>query len=287
MKIYSILGNEQKLDGGAMFGNVPKAMWSKWWPADELNRIHLTTRCLLLEMPDKLVLFETGIGSFFSPLMKDRFGVYPDDHVLLRSLKAAGKNPEDITDIVVSHLHFDHVGGILNSYVEGAPLSLAFPRANIYVGEKAYERALKPHPRDRASFIEGLCPLLEQSGRLKVIRHENDRPLGPCVSFRFSQGHTPGLTLSTIHGKNDKITFVSDLIPGAPWVHAVITMGYDRYPELLIEEKQKLLDETVLGNDYLFFTHDPEVAMAKIKKDAKGKFECHSTLKEIHGWELF
>ncbi len=156
MQLWSINGNSQKLDGGAMFGNAPKAMWSRWIAPDELNRIPLACRCLLIkDLDGRNVLFETGIGAFFEPSLRERYGVVESHHVLLESLAAAGVSHEDIDVVVLSHLHFDHAGGLLAAWEEGKTPQLLFPNARFLVGASHWQRALKPHPRDRASFIPG------------------------------------------------------------------------------------------------------------------------------------
>jgi len=165
MKLWSILGNSQRLDGGAMFGNVPRAMWSKWIAPDDQHRIPLACRALLAQgVNGKIVLFETGIGAFFDPKLRERYGVVEDRHVLLESLAKAGFGHEDIDAVVLSHLHFDHAGGLLSAWRENEPPSLLFPNARYFVGEDAWQRATHPHPRDRASFIPELAGLLEASG---------------------------------------------------------------------------------------------------------------------------
>lgn len=276
MKLHSIEGNSQKLDGGAMFGNAPKAMWSKWIEADDQNRIPLACRCLLAtDLDGRNVLFETGIGAFFEPKLRERYGVVEEHHVLLDSLKAVGLTHEDIDVVVLSHLHFDHVGGLLATWEENAPLRLLFPKAKYLVGAQHWERATHPHPHDRASFIPGVAELLEQSGRLeKVVEGEHSRALGKAVRFHYSQGHTPGLMLSEIVGPHGKegVVYCADLIPGTPWVHLPVTMGYDRAPEMLIDEKRAFLDDKLARGVRLFFTHDHATAMASPRRDERGRY---------------
>lgn len=273
MQLLSIEGNTQRLDGGAMFGNCPRPVWEKWAPPDERNRITLACRALLVKEPGRNVLLEAGIGAFFEPKLRERFGVQEDRHVLVESLAKAGLAPEDVDVIVLSHLHFDHAGGLLTAWKEGEPLRLAFPKASYVVGQRAWERAKAPHARDRASFIPELQGLLEATGRLEVVSGERSKTLGDAYSFTISEGHTPGLMLTRVEGWSEgPVTFLGDLVPGVPWVHLPITMGYDRFPELLIDEKKALLDRIVAENGWAFFTHDPNVAVARVERDAKGKY---------------
>jgi glyoxylase-like metal-dependent hydrolase (beta-lactamase superfamily II) len=284
MELVSIEGNTQRLDGGAMFGNCPRPVWEKWAPPDDRHRITLACRALLVRepaaggKPARNVLLETGIGAFFEPKMRERFGVQEDRHVLIASLAQAGLKPEDIDVIVLSHLHFDHAGGLLTAFEEGKPLQLAFPNAAYVVSDRAWARANEPHARDRASFIPELQGLLEGTRRLEVVKSDGglagkSRTLGDAYSFTISEGHTPGLMLTRVEGwREGPVTFLGDLVPGVPWVHLPITMGYDRYPELLIDEKKALLDRIVSENGWAFFTHDPSVAAARVERDAKGKY---------------
>lgn len=287
MKLWSLLGNSQKLDGGAMFGNVPRAMWDRWIEPDAENRIPLACRCLLVEdLHGKTVLFETGIGAFFEPRMRERFGVVEDRHVLLDSLAAAGFSHEDIDAVVISHLHFDHAGGLLSAWQEGEPPRLLFPNATYLVGEECWQRALNPHPRDRASFIAELQPLLEASGRLERVQGSRSPTLGMQVRFTYSNGHTPGLMLAEILPNADGeggIVFCADLIPGRPWVHLPVTMGYDRFPELLIDEKRAFLEDKLERKVRLFFTHDAGCASARVARDAKGRYSTLDEQVELSG----
>ncbi len=272
MDILSLEGNTQMLDGGALFGNAPKAMWESWVSVDNLNRIHLACRSLLIKNKEgKNILFEAGIGAFFEQKLKDRYGVIEKEHILLKSLNQYGLTHEDIHAVILSHLHFDHAGGILSAFGEGKA-KLLFPNANFYVGKEHWKRALNPHSRDRASFIPELNHLLEKSNRLILIDNDGKCDLSPFITFRFSNGHTPGLMLSEIHLDDGPLVFASDLIPGYAWMHVPITMGYDRFPELLIDEKKMLLEDLIIKNGKLFFTHDIKHPFGKIKRDEKGKF---------------
>lgn len=280
MKLWSLLGNSQKLDGGAMFGNAPRAVWERWIAPDDHNRIPLACRALLASPLDgKTVLFETGIGAFFEPKLRERYGVVEDRHVLLDALAEAGFDHADIDVVVLSHLHFDHAGGLLAPWREGAAPELLFPNATFVVSRGGWERALHPHPRDRASFIPELPALLEASGRLELVDGPHCAALGDTVRFHYSDGHTPGLMLAEIVGPervdgaaHGGVVFCADLIPGRPWVHVPITMGYDRNPEQLIDEKRAFLDDKLARNVHLFFTHDPDCALAQVVRDDKGRY---------------
>jgi glyoxylase-like metal-dependent hydrolase (beta-lactamase superfamily II) len=294
MKLWSLIGNSQKLDGGAMFGNAPRAMWEKWLPPDEFNRVPLACRALLASpLAGKTVLFETGIGAFFSPALRERFGVVEARHVLLESLAEAGFRHEDVDVVVLSHLHFDHAGGLLAPWQEGAPPRLLFPNATFVVGRAHWQRACHPHPRDRASFIAELPALLEASGRLELVDGPHTPALGEHVRFHFSDGHTPGLMLAEIVGPervdgeaHGGVVFCADLIPGRPWVHVPITMGYDRNAELLIDEKQAFLADKLARNVHLFFTHDPGCALARVVRDDKGRYRTDHELAGLHARPL-
>lgn len=271
-RLYSIEGNTQKLDGGAMFGNAPKALWERWAAADDRNRIDLACRALLVREPGRDILLETGIGAFFEPQLKDRYGVQEERHVLLDNLEGLGISHEDIDVVVLSHLHFDHAGGLLTAWEPKQAHELLFPNATYVVGRDAWERALRPHPRDKASFIPELHTLLQASGRLEIVDGDTSRALGPDYRLHFSHGHTPGLMLTEVPGSMGPVVYGGDLVPGRAWVHRSITMGYDRFPELLIDEKVTLLDDLVDRNGHLFFTHDPACAMARITRDERGRY---------------
>lgn len=284
IRMWSLLGNSQRLDGGAMFGNAPKALWTRWAKPDDENRIPLACRALLVqESTGRTVLFEAGIGAFFPPELRARFGVVEDRHVLLDSLDRAGFAPDEIDVVVLSHLHFDHAGGLLTPWSEGGTPELVFPEARYVVGEEAWQRAIAPHARDRASFIPELQPLLEATGRLERVVGPASKTLGEGYRLHISHGHTPGLMLVEIPGRHGPIVFAGDLIPGRPWVHLPITMGYDRYPELLIDEKEALLTDLHARGGRLFYTHDPDVALSGIDRDSRGRFHATDDVDRLAG----
>jgi glyoxylase-like metal-dependent hydrolase (beta-lactamase superfamily II) len=240
------------------------------------------------------VLFETGIGAFFEPKLRERYGVVEERHVLLESLREAGFGHEDVDVVVLSHLHFDHAGGLLAQWRDGAAPELLFPNATFLVSAASWDRARDPHPRDRASFIPELPGLLEASGRLELVDGAAQRRRSArAVRFHYSDGHTPGLMLSEIVGPecvdgepHGGVVFCADLIPGRPWVHVPITMGYDRSPELLIDEKRAFLDDKLRRNVHLFFTHDPQVALAQVVRDEKGRYGTTHEVPELHARAL-
>ncbi len=288
--VSAIEGNRQLLDGGAMFGNAPRPVWEKWIAPDSLGRIPLACRAMLIEFDNKKVLCEAGIGAFFEPKLADRFGVQsPDRHLLLENLARLKIKPEDIDYVILSHLHFDHAGGLLPTYKElhGGRKELVFPKAKFIVGEKAWARALSPHSRDRASFVPELNELLKDSGRLIV--HPKDK-LPPEIAQRFefieSEGHTPGQMHTLFKGDKQKVFFCGDLIPGRPWVHLPITMGYDRFPEMLIDEKAAVYQRAEKEQWLLFFTHDPTAAAAQIKSATSGRFEPVQVQEDLTRFEV-
>jgi len=290
VKITAIEGNRQLLDGGAMFGNAPRPVWEKWIVPDQLGRIPLACRAMLLEIGSKKVLCETGIGAFFEPKMAERFGVEnPTRHKLRDSLAELNIKEQDIDLVILSHLHFDHAGGLLPTFAEAqaGKKDLLFPNAKYVVGREAWNRALKPHSRDKASFIPGLTEQLLASKRLIIVEGERHPEVLPDhLKFFISNGHTPGQMLTICQGDSSSVVFAGDLIPGMPWVHLPITMGYDRYPELLIDEKAKLYEDVDADNWWVFYTHDPRHVMSQVHANEKGRFEPQQAMDQVTHFKL-
>jgi glyoxylase-like metal-dependent hydrolase (beta-lactamase superfamily II) len=287
-QVSSVEGNRQRLDGGAMYGNVPRAVWAEWTPPDERGRIELATRAFLVEDRTRgvRILLEAGIGAFFAPKLQDRFGVCEPDHRLLASLAALGVGAGEIDLVVLSHLHFDHAGGLLTPWRADGRYELVFGRAHYLVSRAGWERARRPHPRDRASFIAELGSLLEASGRLELADGERSELLGPDFELHRSDGHSPGMLLAELATERGSLLFLGDLAPGRPWLHLPVTMGYDRNPELLVDEKASLFARCLARGTRLLFTHDAACASARLGQDDRGRFVPAHEIAVLRGLEL-
>ena len=292
--ISSVMGNGQRLDGGAMFGNAPRALWSRWFEPDDLGRIQLACRSMLIKYDGKTILCEAGIGNFMEPSLAERFGAEEQSsNQLLESLYKLDVSHEDIDFVVLSHLHFDHAGGILPSYrdIKAGNDGLLFPKAKFIVGKQALLRAKSPHIRDRASFIADLPAKLAATGRLLIVGDDGNGDRCPGffedrIRFFYSEGHTPGQMHLIFHGGETTAVFAGDLVPGLAWLHLPMSMGYDRFPERLIDEKASLYKKFEDRKWLLFYTHDPEIACSKIRQNGKGRYIAYDEMPLLCDWKL-
>lgn len=255
MKLYSINTGYFKLDGGAMFGVVPKSIWNKLNPADENNLCSWALRCLLIEDEGKLILVDNGIGNKQDAKFFGHYYLHGDD-TLDKSLAKYGFHRDDITDVILSHLHFDHCGGSIIR--QGDELLPAFKNATYWCNERHWKWATEPNEREKASFLkENILPIKE-SGQLKMVPMPewNTTEFSDNISLRFVHGHTDAMMIPQINYKDRTVVFMADLLPSAGHIPLPYVMAYDMYPLTTLQEKKAFLHEAVENKYILFFEHD-------------------------------
>jgi glyoxylase-like metal-dependent hydrolase (beta-lactamase superfamily II) len=267
MKIHIIDTGFFKLDGGAMFGVVPKVLWNKQNPADEKNLCSWAMRCLLIEDGEKLILVDTGMGN----KQDDKFFGHYDLHgeaTLHSSIAEKGFSPADITDVLLTHLHFDHVGGAVQFSRDGSRLEPTFANATYWSNEAHWQWASNPNPREKASFLkENILPL-QESGQLRFIE-DGQSPFAD-IGLINVDGHTEQMMLPVIQYKNQKIIYCADLFPSSYHIPVPWLMSYDMRPLQTMEEKQSVLQRAVEEQCILFFEHDPVYEAALVEHTEKG-----------------
>lgn len=269
MKLYSIDTGYFKLDGGAMFGVVPKSIWNKLNPADDNNLCSWALRCLLIEDGERLILVDNGIGNKQDAKFFSHYYLHGDD-TLDSSLAKHGFHRDDITDVLLTHLHFDHCGGSI--MYEGDKLVPAFKNASYWSNERHWKWATIPNDREKASFLkENILPIKE-SGQLKLIPLPdwNTSEFIPGIDMRFVHGHTDAMMLPQITYKNRVIVYMADLLPSAAHIPLPYIMGYDMFPLTTLQEKKLFLHEAVENNYILFFEHDRQHECCEVKQTEKG-----------------
>jgi glyoxylase-like metal-dependent hydrolase (beta-lactamase superfamily II) len=253
-----------RLDGGAMFGTVPKAVWSRVMPADDENRVLLATRSLLIEGENRVVMIDAGTGGHWPAKFRLIYGI---EHI---SPRASGLDPEKITDLVISHLHFDHAGGIFQMKAGVSPeIELSYPRARIHVQAANIETARHPNPREKASYTKETLDALDRSD---LRRTSGSQEIFRDIWVHRSDGHTRGLQWIEIRDGAASAVYPSDLIPFSHHVALPYTMGYDINAEKLLEEKENFLSRAAAKDWLVVFEHDPNVPAAHIQKDATGRY---------------
>lgn len=274
MKLYTINTGYFKLDGGAMFGVVPKSIWNKINPADENNMCNWAMRCLLIEDGNRLILIDNGIGNKQDAKFFSYYYLHGEES-LDRSLAKHGFHKDDITDVFLTHLHFDHCGGSIIR--EGDRLLPAFKNATYWSNEQHWDWAVHPNDREKASFLkENILPIKE-SGQLKFVdvAAPGQDQLGKGsfaenISIRFVSGHTQAMMLPQIQYKDKAIVFMADLLPSAGHIPIPYVMAYDMFPLTTLNEKKSFLKEAVDRNYILFFEHDPQTECCDLQMTEKG-----------------
>lgn len=279
MKLYTVNTGFFKLDGGAMFGVVPKSIWNRLNPSDESNMCNWALRCLLIEDGNRLILVDNGIGDKQDAKFFSYYFLNGDD-TLDKSLAAHGFRKEDITDVFLTHLHFDHCGGSIIR--KGDQLLPAFPNATYWSNQEHWDWAVHPNDREKASFLtENILPI-QQSGQLKFIQQtsvfdeERSDALLPSVAFtdsvsvRFVSGHTQSMMLPQIRYRDRTIVYMADLIPSSGHLPIPYVMAYDMFPLTTMKEKKSFLQEAVENGYFLFFEHDPRVECCDLQLTERG-----------------
>lgn len=279
MKLHVINTGFFKLDGGAMFGVVPKTIWQKLNPADDNNMCTWAMRCLLIENEGKRILIDTGIGTKQDAKFLSHYYLHGDDS-LEKSLHKAGFGLEDITDVFLTHLHFDHCGGAISYNQDKTKLLPTFPNATYWSNKDHWEWATKPNAREKASFIkENILPI-QESGKLKFI--ENGKSPFAEVQILFASGHTDHQMIPFIRYKNKTIVFAADLLPSVGHVPLPYVMAYDTRPLITLKEKEEFLNRAAAEKLILFMEHDPVNECCTVVKTEKGiKLEKTFPLSEI------
>jgi len=270
MKAHIIETGKFKLDGGAMFGVVPKQMWNRLNPADENNMCTWSMRCLLVDVGERVILFDTGMGDKQDEKFASHFEPHGEDN-LISSITNAGYTREEITDVFLTHLHFDHCGGAV-SKLENGDLIPTFPNAMYWTGRRHLASALDPNPREKASFLKENIVPLETHGKLSFIE-EDQKNWTDSITVKFYDGHTAGMMIPTITFPNgNQLTFAADLLPSSYHVRMPYVMSYDIDPLQTLEDKKAYYEEALAPNHYVLFEHDPVHLVGSVIKNEKGRY---------------
>ncbi len=275
MRLYAVETGRFALDGGAMFGVVPKVIWEKLIPPDDRNRIPMAMRALLIEEGDRLILVDVGVGHKYTAKFADLYAIDHTTHTLEGELHRLGFSVADITDVVLTHLHFDHAGG--STKADGDRIVPTFPNARYYVQRSHWQWAHAPNPRERASFFPENYDPLEASGQLVLLDGEVE--LIPNVFIRVVHGHTEGQQLVEVRYKDKSILYAADLFPTSAHLPLPYVMAYDVRPLVSFEERQRYLPRLVQEGVIVFYEHDPFVQSSTVVEKAPGRYERGESLR--------
>lgn len=268
MTLHTIDAGNFKLDGGAMFGVVPKSFWNKLNPADENNLCSWKMRCLLVEDGNQLILIDTGMGSKQDAKWQGYYYRHGDGD-LVQSIRKAGFSEKEVTDVILTHLHFDHCGGAVQWNQDRTKVEMTFPNAKYWTHSQHFDWATHPNPREKATFLtENIMPIKE-AGQLFFINDEIVPPF-KSIDIIVANGHTEKMLMPKIHYKNQEIVFAADTIPSMAHIPVPYVMSYDIRPLQTMEEKKELLSQAVHHNWLLYFDHDPQVDCAYVTLTEKG-----------------
>ena len=268
VKLYTINTGYFKLDGGAMFGVVPKSIWQKTNPADENNLCLWAMRCLLIVDEDRVILVDNGIGNKQDEKFLKHYYLHGDD-TLEKSLASHGYSRDDITDVFLTHLHFDHCGGSIERNSEGN-LVPAFKNATYWSNRAHWEWAVIPNDREKASFLKDNILPIQESGHLKFIDNQDGVTFTENIKIRFAYGHTDSMMLPQISYKGKTILFMADLLPSIGHIPLPYVMAYDMFPMKTLEEKKRYLEEAVENDFILYLEHDPVNECCTLQETEKG-----------------
>ncbi|MBL7920431.1 MAG: MBL fold metallo-hydrolase [Bacteroidia bacterium] len=267
MKLYSINSGHFKLDGGAMFGVVPKTIWNKLNPADDNNMCSWAMRCLLIQEGNRLILIDNGMGTKQDAKFFGYYYLHGND-TLEKSLNKYGFTCDDITDMVLTHLHFDHCGGSIKYNKDRTKLEPAFKNAKYYSNKKHWNWAINPNAREKASFLKENIMPIQESGQLNFI--DSNTELIPGLTFLEVNGHTEAMMLPIINYRDTTIAYMADLIPSTGHIPIPYVMGYDMRPLATIQEKELILNKALENNWKLFFEHDPTIECVSLERTERG-----------------
>ena len=269
MKLSTINTGFFKLDGGAMFGVVPKQLWKKLNPPDENNMCTWAMRCLLIENGDRKILVDCGLGEKQDERFRSHFEPHGEDS-LAHSISDNNLNPEDITDVFLTHLHFDHCGGAVSKDKDGK-LIPTFPNATYWSNKTHFDWAMNPNPREKASFLKENFVPLQDAGVLQFVEETNSKNVFDNIDVKFVYGHTEAMMVLYIRNENFTLVYCADVLPSSYHIGLPYVMSYDVRPLITMKEKTEILEEAVREKQVLFFEHDPKTECATVRKNEKGR----------------